>query len=71
MKTVIRTNFYSFKPLLFSILVQYLLIRVVSWKHVHVVSLVVGFAHLFLFRTCGYFQVHTRYSTVLQVYFIL
>ena len=73
MNTVIRTNFNSFKPSIFSILVQYLLIRAVSWKHVHVVSLVVGFSHLFLFRTCGYFQVHATLllKHVLQVYFIM
>jgi len=52
---ILVSGAHTLHPII-SILVQYLLIRAVSWKHVHVVSLVVGFSHLFLFRTCGYFQ---------------
>jgi len=39
-----------------SVVVQYVLIRTVNWRSVHLVSFVLGFAHLFIFRTCGYFQ---------------
>jgi len=43
---------HTLHPLL-SIAAQCLILKAVPWRHVHWLSFLVGFAHLFLFRSCG------------------